>query len=292
MSRFLSAKGRLPKAFTNGSSLVVKMFSNRRCGISRSVVLTGIVSAVLAAPDRLLAGDQVFQGQVLNFQQNEIYHSPQTPGYTAWVGLWQLPNGTIQCDFAQGTGPQTNPVLNYPLLQSTGNGRNWTNLGPNNGYSRGVAVLSDGTMVRPAETDKFGPYDSYPNGIFQRTRNFFGVQRSTDGGKTWGQPIDLVSPTDYQLCWPTVVKPLKDGRLVAFAGLVANGIPTNKLQANVAKTMFVSSDKGLSWFCADYTDASLDRGLRGERFCRVVQRRPDVYLSGRTLLRRRRLHQQ
>jgi hypothetical protein len=226
------------------------MISSRCRSISRIVIslrTVPVLIVLLVAAGTLEAGEPAFQGQVLEFQQKQIYHSPETPGYTSWVGLWLLPNGAIQCDFAQGTGPTENPVMGYPLLQSTDNGKNWTNLGENNGYSRGVAVLPDGTLVRPAETDKFGPFDIYPKGIFARTNYFFGIQRSTDGGKTWSDPINLVAPTDCQLCWPSVIKPLRDGRLVAFAGVVPKNVPSDQLMTNITKTMFISSDKGQTW---------------------------------------------
>lgn len=189
-------------------------------------------------------------GQVLDFQQKSIYHSPETPGYTSWVGLWQLPNGTIQCDFSQATGPVDKPVLSYPVLQTTNAGRTWTRVSGDipTGYSRAVAVLPGGVLVRPAETQTFEAYDLCPaGGIIHRAEQIFGVQRSTDGGATWSQPIDLVSAKDYQLCWTTLVKPLRDGRLVAMAGLVPTNTPHEKEQASITKTMFISSDQGKTW---------------------------------------------
>jgi hypothetical protein len=194
-----------------------------------------------------------FDGHVLNYAAQTIYDTkpaptyPDVQPYTAWVGMWQLPNGTIQCDFVQGTGPKDHPAITFPVLQSIDNGQSWRRVVGDipTGYSRGLAVLPDGTMVRPAETYKFGPLPPNYSHILQRVSRFEGVERSTDGGRTWSPPINLVSSTDYQLAWPTVIKPLRDGRLVAFAGLIPNGVP-NEL-GNMTKTMLVSSDKGLTW---------------------------------------------
>jgi hypothetical protein len=101
-------------------------------------------------------------------------------------------------------------------------------------------------MVRPADIQTFAPSTGHPN-ICQRRDSFFGIERSVDGGATWSAPVNLVSPDQYQLCWPTVVKPLKDGRLVAMAGVVPKGIPAAQVQANVQKLMFLSEDQGQSW---------------------------------------------
>ena len=34
-----------------------------------------------------------------------IYHSPQSPGYTCWVGTWAMPDGRVMVCFTQATGP-------------------------------------------------------------------------------------------------------------------------------------------------------------------------------------------
>ena len=173
---------------------------------------------------------------------------PLRPG----VGMWKLPNGTIQCDFDQGNGPRSAPWVTNPVLQSTNGGQTWT--GPTyvpTGYSRGMAVFAGDTpnsvtMVRPADVQAFAPSSGLPN-ICQRRDQFFGVERSIDGGATWSLPVNLVSQNDYQLCWPTVVKPLRDGRLVAMAGVVAKGVAPALVQANMQKMMFVSADGGRTW---------------------------------------------
>src|SRR5262245_43205667 len=34
-----------------------------------------------------------------------VYHSPQTPGFTNWVGCWLMPGGKLMVSFHQATGP-------------------------------------------------------------------------------------------------------------------------------------------------------------------------------------------
>lgn len=39
-----------------------------------------------------------------NVTESVIYHSSQTPGYTAWVGLWSMPGGEIMTNFVEAKG--------------------------------------------------------------------------------------------------------------------------------------------------------------------------------------------
>lgn len=39
------------------------------------------------------------------YQRQTVYHSPQKPGYTCWVGAWIMPDGDLMTCFTQATGP-------------------------------------------------------------------------------------------------------------------------------------------------------------------------------------------
>ena len=175
-----------------------------------------------------------FDGKVLNYQEKQIYHSPDTPGFTCWVEVWQMPNqGPIQCTFTQKTGPMDNPVTSMPVLQSNDKGQTWNRVAGDVpvGASHGMVVLSDGTIVRPV-------WNGDPNGAGY-------TQRSTDGGRTWDAPVHFVSSSQHR-AWPTLIKPLSDGRLVLMAGIwLRDG--TNEPGEKIQKTMFVSADRGKTW---------------------------------------------
>ena len=199
------------------------------------MIIATRLAALFAALPALAGGHAyavAFNGTVLDFQQQTIYRSPETPGYTEWVGLWQMPNGTIQANCVQFTGPADNPVVTYPRIDSFDGGQSWSHttdcvrMG-----GRGLAVLPDGTLVRP---QRQGDAPGY-------------VQRSTDGGQSWTAPIPFVNQVsqDYTAAIPTVIHRLSDGRLALMAGTIAVGDP--KDGRSITKQMFLSSDGGLTW---------------------------------------------
>ena len=61
--------------------------------------------------------------EAIDYTEKVIYHSPEKPGYTAWVGLALLPDGPLRCDFAQMTGPKDKPLVSVPVLESRDGGR-------------------------------------------------------------------------------------------------------------------------------------------------------------------------
>ena len=175
-----------------------------------------------------------------NATERIIYHSSQTPGYTAWTGVWSMPGGEIMTNFVEAKGMYPlNATFSFPVL-ATINGAEWAVPSkPVVGYSRGIAVMPDGrTMVRPALTfgsdgisfvgnaegnagcDKIVNSDGsigychaqYPHGDFN------GVEVSKDGGQTWGGVTYLVSQQEMDSCIISRIKPLRDGRVVAVMG--------------------------------------------------------------------------
>ncbi len=99
----------------------------------------------------------------VDFERRPIYHSPQTPGYTAWVGAWTAPDGSLLTSFPQMTGP----VLAAPdrdwwrldgnsiVLRSGDGGATWEGHrsdpfeGPPHAYSgQAVTGLRDGSLLR------------------------------------------------------------------------------------------------------------------------------------------------
>lgn len=182
------------------------------------------------------AAEEVFAAvsvEATDYTRRTIYHSPETPGYTSWVGLWLTPDGRLQCSFVQKTGPKDKPVDSVPILESKDEGVTWTRVEGDipRGGGRGMAVLRDGTLVCPRWTGD-------PNDAGY-------VQRSTDGGKTWGERISFLPAKDYRT-WPTIIRSLRDGRLILMAGVWkrGDGDPPNP---RMTKMVFVANDQGKSW---------------------------------------------
>jgi len=171
--------------------------------------------------------------EVTDYTQRTIYHSPETPGYTSWVGLWLASDGRLQCSFVQKTGPRDRPVESVPVLESSDGGLKWTRVDGDvpRGGGRGMVVLKDRTLVAPR-------WASDPNDAGY-------VQRSSDGGRTWGPPIYFLSPTEYRT-WPSIIRSLRDGRLVMMAGVWKRG-EGNVPNPRMTKMMFVSKDGGRTW---------------------------------------------
>lgn len=205
-------------------------------------------SWAFGGPD-LSAGPQV---QVSGFDQRSIYHSPQTPGYTAWCTLWKTRERALRLAFQQVTRPVEAPDKRQNvtvLLGSDDQGKTWMKLrevparaGTHDQHGiyaapasssfcgHGMAVLPDGTLVTGlwAGGDRRSGY----------------IQRSADDGKTWSDPIYLLDPDEYKT-YPTQIRRLHDGRLLLVAGVLkrADAASTKGL----LKEFFQSRDGGKTW---------------------------------------------
>lgn len=191
------------------------------------IVLTGLALAQGGAAPTMKV-------EVADYSEKIIYHSPETPGYTSWVGLWQSLDGKLHCSFNQLTGPKDKPVGSTPVLTSADAGVTWTRE-PGDlpvGGGRNLVILPDGTLVR-----SFWTGDVNDAGC---------IKRSTDGGKTWSAPIYFVDPKQYR-AWPTIVRQLRDGRLVMMAGVWKRGDGGDVPNPRMTKMMYVSRDGGQTW---------------------------------------------
>ena len=180
---------------------------------------------------------------VASHERTTIYHSPQTPGYTCWVGLWTMPDGSVMASFTQATGPidgwrprapadllkrmpsaqQDIPAYDFTglsqenvYLRSTDGGKTWAKVHTEpfasalNGFcSGGVMALADGTIVRLGWGQSLTYSDLRPTGF---------LQRSTDGCATWGPPEYLETDPHVQT-FPTRLHRLRDGRLLITGGV-------------------------------------------------------------------------
>jgi hypothetical protein len=181
-----------------------------------------------------------------------IYHSPQTPGYTAWCTLWRTREGELRLAFQQVTGPaediakRTNVTV---ILGSADDGATWKTIRevparsnvplPGNIYAapgtssfcgHGFAALPDGTLITGL----------WPSG--EQTSGY--LQRSSDDGLTWSPPIFVLDPAEYKT-YPTQIRRLRDGRLILVAGVVKQADAKTALW--LLKEVFESRDDGKTW---------------------------------------------
>lgn len=210
-------------------------------------------------------------------KRQTIYHSPQKPGFTSWVGAWIMPDGSLMTCFTQATGPvegrprapkEVREKLNWPPgpgpmhenydmtgldmrnihLRSADAGKTWKQVSADsfktcmNGVSgEAETALADGTVLRGV----FGFYLPY-NPELPKTGY---LQRSHDGTRTWGKPELMLDPKKYST-WPRRIRVLRDGRLVVLLGVArapAGSYTRREFSKLVKPMLVVSSDKGKTW---------------------------------------------
>ena len=219
--------------------------------------------------------------QIHELERTFVYHSPQYPGFTSWVGLWNMPDGSIMCSFIQATGPLVNrpkapenirKYLSWPPaghgdeydmtgldlrhvhLRSTDFARTWTLVSSIPFTSCMNGAPGEVEEVIPDESAEFGgvilrgiwgPYLPYDNDL---PENGF-IERSTDGSRSWGPPEVIYDEknTMFQL---KRIRPLRDGRILAGGGLYFTDPKNNyrySWHQNTLQAFFVSDSNGTNW---------------------------------------------
>ena len=241
--------------------------------MNKTVALIGLLIASLLS----LANADAQEGRTfkaVDHARKTIYHSPEKPGFTSWVGAWIMPDGDLMTCFTQATGPvkgrpqapkDVQEKLNWPPkgapgydmtgldlknvhLRSSDAGKTWKQVSadPFKSCMNGVTgeaqtALADGSVIRGV----FGFYLPYDRDVPQT--GF--LQRSSDGTKTWGKPEAFLNADKYTT-WPRRIRVLRDGRIVLLLGVAPfpAGSQTREQFSKVIKPMLVvSSDNGKSW---------------------------------------------
>jgi hypothetical protein len=234
-------------------------------------VLTLLITAALAAPVAPVWADEFI---AVGHRRQTIYHSPEKPGFTSWVGAWIMPDGSLMCSFTQATGPvkgrppaprDVREKLTWPPqgapgydmtgldlrnvhLRSRDAGMTWKQVSadPFRSCMNGVTgeaetALADGTVLRGV----WGYYLPYSPGL-PRTGY---LERSSDETRTWGRPELLLDPGKYT-AWPKRIRVLRDGRLIVVGGLArvpANSRTRAEYNALFEPLLLISSDNGKTW---------------------------------------------
>src|SRR2546421_2050827 len=210
------------------------------------------------------------------YARKTIYHSPQKPGYTCWVGAWQMPDRSLMVTFKEVTGPsqgrprakrewqeafglmKVDPARDFTgltmadmYLRSTNAGSNWSVVaaarfeGPATRYVWGGShcPLPDGAILRAVDGSAMPGMD-LPRRVF--------LQRSHDLGKTWGRPEIPPEPErpftnyigDFGDCI-TRIRRLHDGRLLATG---VKRIDPSPAKRNIGEPVVMLSDRdGTHW---------------------------------------------
>lgn len=249
---------------------MTKLFRWALWGIS---VLTGLSGAGVCRGEGPAAHEATAFGAD-HYARQTVYHSPQTPGYTCWVGAWIMADESLMVSFDQATGPldgrpRTSETLLKKMgitlapgrdfaglrlanvfLRSTDGGASWTQAGESTftgPFDRPVfggsyCALTDGTILRAVDGSQLPLAPDLPRRIF--------FQRSRDFGATWGKPEIPPEPRrtvedflgDAGDCI-TRVRRLKGGRLAATG--VSRPDPTSRRRGE--PLLMLSSDEGRTW---------------------------------------------
>ena len=133
-------------------------------------------------------------------------------GYAAFPDVCRLPNGDLYCVFYSGYGHVSTPSDKWPkggrimAVLSSDNGKTWGKPvvvmdTDQDDRDPSVACLNDGTLLLNWFT-------------LQKNQVAVFLARSSDQGKTWGEPIKLKLDSPYSFASSSPMRQLPDGSLI------------------------------------------------------------------------------
>ena len=273
------------------------------------------IVAATAPPERSEPADMV----AIEHQRQTIYHSPQKPGFTSWVGAWTMPDGSLMVSFTQATGPvegrpqapkEVQQKLNWPPeghpgydmtgldlrnvhLRSTDAGKTWTA-----GQCRRVQVVHerrhgrgpDGPGRRHDPPRCLGFLSALRPGVAEDRIPAAVQRRHEDLGQARGlarrRRILRLAETD-----PRAPRRPADRARRAWPTFPPNSRTRAEFSKLFEPLLLVSADNGKTWkgpIAASFPRSIAGAGDRGVRRGGTGQRRSAVRLPAHRSRKRRR----
>jgi Neuraminidase (sialidase) len=145
-------------------------------------------------------------------QHQTVCSGEAAGGYAAFPDVCRLPDGELLCVFYSGYGHVSTPNAKWPrggrimAVRSPDSGKTWGKPAvimdtDQDDRDPSVACLKDGTLL----LNWFTPHHNQVAVL---------IARSTDKGKTWGEPVKLDLKSPYPFACSSPVRQLADGSLV------------------------------------------------------------------------------
>jgi hypothetical protein len=244
------------------------------------LAMLGVVVFLAAnSPGPTCAEDPKWEAH--GFERKTIYHSPQKPGFTCWVGAWVMPEDkSLMISFVEATGPvegrspapvevQARTGWPYPscpkdwpadkwdfseldqhllYLRSTDEGKTWKEVARDPFHAQNMEISQGGAQAVLRDGSILRGIWGYITQFNPELPKAAYVQRSTDGAKTWGTPVTLIDSAKENTRI-TRFRRLKDGRLLALGGRARIPYPVTMpvMWPHFEPLLIASNDDGKTW---------------------------------------------